>query len=238
MIASDELQRVLVDDLITYQTWEQAPIGGLVQTRIGDASVIGMRCRLYPAGKSPMDRLLLLRGEQRGQLLNMSVDAPALDVSKLFDLVVERPTGKPVTEADGRTPGVVCEIHAGSRELVIRTVLQGQRYFVWLRDVEQFKRGFMTGEDFTDLVAWGMIGLARKPRSARTFSDPSLQRSNAFRSLADGIAAGDLRSTGSELFKIAAPQNEARRGTADNKIGSAETPPPLAALNLQGSRRQ
>ena len=105
MTVSDQLQQVLVDDLITYETWEKAPIGRLVQTKNGDASIIGMRCQLHPTSGTPMDRLLLLRGEQRGQLLHTLIDAPALDVlGRCSILSLRNPPVNPLQRLTGALP--------------------------------------------------------------------------------------------------------------------------------------
>jgi hypothetical protein len=169
-----ETVQVLLDDLKTYKTWRRARIGSLVKVRIKGESTIGMRCQLpSTGGRAPMDLLLALTGDSMGQLLRDGNPQPAFDVSSVFDLTVENPMGVEFTREHWAINGIVAESGAGSGLLLARVPLDEQRLYVWLHDPEdKAKRGEVLNETMPDLVAWGTLGIAKKPRLPALGADP------------------------------------------------------------------
>jgi hypothetical protein len=153
-----------LDDLKTFETWRGAPIGSLVKVKLRSAPTIGMRCQLRSTGgQAPMDFILALAGEHKGKLLRDGNPGPAFDISNIFDLVIENPMGDEFTREHWPVAGLVCEMRAGSGILFIRTALEQQPLYIWLRDPQgKAKKGEALNDTVPDLVAWGMIGIALK----------------------------------------------------------------------------
>jgi hypothetical protein len=163
------LDQVLIDDLTSFGNWHDAPKGTLILVKFRGVPFLGMRCQIVRA--SPMDLLLALEGEQKGQLLRDGNPGPALNVTSRFDLIVENPLGEEFTDEHWKKWGFVCEAKAGSGRLLVRANCEGHRLFVSLSDrAGESMRGEVIDENFTDLVAWGALGAVKKKEIATVLS--------------------------------------------------------------------
>jgi len=88
----DHIDTLRLSDVRLYDNWASAPRGTLLQMRVADQIIAGMRTS-YPSGNGEPDAFLVLGGEHAGEMISDEYlrGVSALDVSSLLEIVAIRP---------------------------------------------------------------------------------------------------------------------------------------------------
>jgi hypothetical protein len=160
------LQTIAIDDLKLFASCNAARLGALLQVEYQNKPLIGLRCEIDVSGPRPC--LLALAGtNELGVLLQDEfLLRPAIDVSGLFDLVIDEPKPTRCREEHMSVPGLVCEVGPGSGVLIVRAIFSSRHSaIVYLRD-----KANPTGTTVVDqppraqVSVIGKLSIARKQR--------------------------------------------------------------------------
>ena len=135
------IEKLALDQIKIFENWRSAPIGSVLQVRIGDEPVVAMRTSL-PHGQRNVHALLVLSGGSVGLLMTGGqFEGPALDVSDLVEFVGETPAAFDVSNGPKLANGAL-----------LRFINHDRVYVCWYRTTDGNSEGAVcVASDFEDV---------------------------------------------------------------------------------------
>jgi hypothetical protein len=118
----DHLDVLQLSDVRLYDTWTKAPLGTLLQMRVVDQIIVGVRTT-YKVANGKLDALLVVGGVNAGELITDAyISGPALDVGANLEIIAIDPAPFETAPVQKLPPGSL-----------LRYPDVDDIYFVWIK---------------------------------------------------------------------------------------------------------
>jgi hypothetical protein len=139
------LDELSLSEIRTIPTWQSAALGCLLLVNIGVRTEMCFRWD-WPAANGVAKSLLIITGDNHGKTVgDGNVEAPALDISELVEIVAKKPS--PFSSVSAIKPGMLFEFNGG--------------FYVWFTPMYGSGQGFVCISHKTspNLIGGYVLGL-------------------------------------------------------------------------------